>query len=1119
MKILQAQDIHVSPNWLSESKQHIARICEVAKSEKVDAITIAGDFFDKPLMASDRNNYNEILQLGRDLQNSAPVFYVTGTPKHDAPGCYSAFNDIGWEEVSIGKHHVIGDLMIMGIPEITPAVLMANYPELPKQDINVKQYELVNELIEKYYAPLAHSHNGSVLFMGHGHIAGTKFRDDQKPRSTDFMFSEEMLNRIGADNIQFGHLHLPQKYYGGSAHMTWGDLGFKPGFNVVEFGPISSSVKRFDYGEPIRIKLIAKLLEELKSLSIKPDQEINLWLDIECDKAFADQFDCSKSLEELHEKFNLGPLSKITTNIQHTENIRVDVEEYEACKTLEDLYKLYNPDVPDSILLKVAEAQEATGAETEHIEQHNFEFLDLYMKGSKAGLENGVEEIKIDFNDFNTGANLIVGPNGTGKSFNLGFMTPFSIHLPTGCDLKSLFELKDSQILRRFKDGNDIITQKIVIDPTLASPTAKYYMDINGKPIETVTGNKAPFDDAVNEIFGSIKMFMTCAFRGQKENNNYPSLENAKETDLRKIFTELSGIDRTPLKDYAHEKAGILKKEIELDLREIQTLESVVEDKDQIELLIDQKNDSRLDNEESLNKYKTLLSDRNHELSSYDSVVSENNSIGSQLSTLNSEGQGLTADIALLEYELGNVDAILNEASETRIELEEIKKVQSKHTIASGAYYEAQGAYNKVVEEYQEEKETKNKKLVQMAFDGDEVKRHIRENNEEITQRKGLIKVKESVIESANEPCEHCGKISSSAQDKIDTMNNEIESMNKFIDSMLIKNQSYEKDLEKLRADYSNLKATLPEKPEPPQSLTDLKLKMESLNYDNHRLKNLEHIIMNLKSSEDKKINLENEISQKKTRLNEVISQTKELESKIKPVDTAVYESLKSEILSIEQSISDNIGEISRLDAEIEALRNQLKKSLEREEKIKTLRLKCDNEQKNITEWEEIEKAFSPKGIPALELSLIAPVINRDANTFLSKYQPRYSVEIITQDFDSKNNLAEKFKILIHDSKASDVKSIAVVSGGQAVWSTSALREAINISVIKRTGRNYLYGIIDEQDGALDNNIVADFYSMINDSLAGKKKLISVSHNIEAISTISNVVEVTDFFVKGENNG
>jgi len=1114
MKILKAQDLHISPKWLEESKGHIKRICEVAKSEKVDAITIAGDFFDRPLMATDKNSYDDILQMGRDLQESAPVFFISGTPGHDAPGSYAAFKDIGWKEINIGKHHVIGDLLIIGIPEITPAFLISQYPDLSKQEINEKQYDLVNEIIDKYYAPLAKSHSGTVHFMGHGHIAGMKFRDDQKPRSTDFMYSEEMLNRIGADYIQFGHLHLLQKYYGGSAHMTWGDIGFKPGFNIID--TVTKESKRFDYGELERQKYIIKDVSDIEIMKQSVMADTNVWIDIHCNKEFSDGFDCDQSLSELKEAVNIGPLSKITCSIQHTENIRVDIEEYEACKTLEDLYKIYDPEVPESILLKVAESERETGGETEHITPHNFEFLDLYLKGSKAGLENGVEEIKIDFNDFVTGANLIIGENGTGKSFNMGFCTPFSIHLPTGIDLKSLFELKDSQILRRFRDGKDIITQKILIDPTLTAPTAKYYMDINGKAIDTVTGTKAPFDDAVNEIFGSIKMFMTCAFRGQKENNNYPSLENAKETDLRKIFTEFAGMDRSELKNYAHEKVGVLKKEIELDTREIETLESIEESKKEIEILIEEKDVLKSDNKLSLERSNETLRHFKSDLSIYEKDINGNKSIQDQVDFITAESTNLTADVSVLEYKLPKINSTLENADSNKAELKKLLDQQTKLNIASGAYFKAQGEFNNQVEEWQNKKTVIDENLEVIKVEANEIKTLIDESKHKLSENEGLINVKESVVTSANDPCEFCKKISTSAQKKIDIMLSEIKVCKEIILGKKSRIEECELNLDKQREKYKKLQESISKKPEIPQSLIDLKSEMDNLKVDTHKLSELQMIIDGLKTLETKKIDLETSISQKKTRLSEISKQIEILRNKKKDIDITAYNNLRSRIYEIETEISSTSTGIGRLTAEIEALKDRLNKNVQREEKIKTLTEKTSISRNNISEWESIEKAFSPKGIEALELSLVAPVINQEANDFLSTYQPRYSVEIITQDFDSKNNLAEKFKILVHDNRASDVKSISVVSGGQAVWSTSALREAINTSVIKRTGRNYMYGIIDEQDGALDNNVVADFYSMINSHLAGKKKLISVSHNTEAISTIANVIEVTDFFVKGE---
>ena len=118
MKILNLQDLHINPKWISESEEDNDRICDVANGENIDAFCIAGDFFDKSIMANDSSDYKRILQLAVNLQEIAPVFYIKGTPSHDSPGCYAPFDLIGWKEVNIGKSHIIGDLLIMGLPEI-----------------------------------------------------------------------------------------------------------------------------------------------------------------------------------------------------------------------------------------------------------------------------------------------------------------------------------------------------------------------------------------------------------------------------------------------------------------------------------------------------------------------------------------------------------------------------------------------------------------------------------------------------------------------------------------------------------------------------------------------------------------------------------------------------------------------------------------------------------------------------------------------------------------------------------------------------------------------------------------------------------------------------------------
>ena len=220
--------------------------------------------------------------------------------------------------------------------------------------------------------------------------------------------------------------------------------------------------------------------------------------------------------------------------------------------------------------------------------------------------------------------------------------------------------------------------------------------------------------------------------------------------------------------------------------------------------------------------------------------------------------------------------------------------------------------------------------------------------------------------------------------------------------------------------------------------------------------------------------------------------------------------------MDTEKLISDNIGEIGRLTAEIEALKTRLQKNIERIEKIKTITEKISIDKSDRSEWEVIEAAFSPKGIPAMELSMIAPLINRAANDLLSTHGNRYRVEIITQDLDSKNNIAEKFKILVHDNKSNEPKNLPVMSGGQAVWLTKSLQESISKIASQRSGRTWLYSIMDEVDGALDTEDIVAFYEMLERALDEKRKLISVSHSTEAKSYVDNIVDIEDFFVRGE---
>ncbi len=1123
MKILEIQDVHINPKRIEEGQRHVKKICDTAKEQQVDGITIAGDFFDCPIMANDKSSWGKVLQMARDLQEAAPVFYITGTISHDAPGAYESFKDIGWKEINIGKSEKLGKLLIMGIPEITPAFILAQSPGLSKTEAIASQHKLIESIIDSYYTPLANSHNGPVLFMGHGHVRGVKFREDQKPRSSDFMYSEQLLGRIGADRVQFGHIHLPQEFktinggYGGSAHISWNDLGFKPGFNVAKYeyngGPqeIYVSKARFDYGDLERQKITLKTIDEMSAIPKDIKDNVDLWIDVFCDKSLSEQIDLKGSLGIIREKKEIGALSKVTTNIQRVENVRVDTEGYEKCQTLEDLYEMFDTEVSPSTLLKVREAEEKTLAEIASPVRRNFEFLDLYLKGSKAGRENGVDEIKMDFNDFQSGANLVTGDNGRGKSFTLGFCTPYSEHLPTGKNLKDLFDLKDSQIIRRWKDGENIITQKILIDPTLATPSAKYYMDINGEALNP-DGNKKSFDDIVVESFGSIKMFMTCVFRGQKENPNYPSLENAREPDLRKIFTELSGIDRSPLKNFAHNKAIELDQRNTLNIREIETLESSKEDEKALEV---ERGDKAIDKSNLEVELKTTvksLEGLKAEYSEFEKNIVHNENIQKQIADLNSEATNLTAGNALNDRSLRDIDATLNNSKHVKAELDTLKGQQAECNVVAGEYFALHGEFNKQYSTWVKDKDAKSGERDILKDKGDEVNGKISAEERTISSNKSSIEKHETSNSFLNKPCEHCGKLSSSAEEDIYKNNLQIEILNENTREAVAYLGELKTALEGYRKEWKEI-TFLPE-PIEPEKLNLLKREMDRLAVDGDHVKKLETAISSLDESRKKKTDIEGEIQRNKERIAAIGVLIDEMGNKLFQIDKIKVSVLKESIAIEAERASASTSSIGRLTAEIEGLMARMVKAVEMGDKIKAIQQRVDKEQSNISEWKRIEEAFSPKGIPALELSMLSPQIDREANKLLAFYGTRFSVETITQEMDSRGkNLIERFKILVHDTMASEVKNLPDCSPGQNAWIVKALLEAISKVAIERTGRNWLYSIMDEADGPLDTATIVDFYDMMDKAMDGQRKLVAVTHSSEAKASISSILEITKCFV------
>jgi len=1175
INIIEVSDIHINKKWITKTKEDIEHMAEIGRIYKIDAFFVSGDTFDTPPIASNKSSFDKMLEIGEMMQEVAQVYYIVGTPGHEDSGCYEAFKRIGWIESTIGTIHKIKNLLLLGMPEINPQNISARFPEFTRQELISKQYELVDQIIEEFYAPVATDHVGPVHFMGHGHVSGAKFRDDQKPRTSEFMFSEQMLSKIGANRYQFGHLHLPQEFntinggYVGSVHTSWNEINFVPGFNLVTYSTNGQKIERFNFKTLEKRKVKIRNQEGFVALLEKNNDydSTNLHIEVICDKEFAKTFDSVDALKSAEKALWLGPESKLTLSIAHDDKARIDADSYDLIKNTEDLYKIYDPEASPSVLTKIKELEESLIESAGPIKTSCFEFVELVLKGSIINYENGVDEIRMDFQEFQAGVNLLTGQNGTGKSFSLGFCSPYSKHLPTGEDLKSLFLEKDSSIIRKFRDGSDIITQKIFIDPTLASPTAKYFMDVNGVPVEECKGNKGPFDKVVDEMFGSIKMFVSSVFRGQKENKQVPSLESASESDLRDIYTELAGKDRGPWKESANNKSKQLKRDNDLDTRELEILESQKKDVSEIKKGIESKEKILEFDKSSLNNFNTRLTILERNKNDFDAIKEKNNSIinevnelivqASKEKTLGEDAKSKQLDI---EFSLKDPDEVKKEIStlkgydEKMRGLEtELITIQKTDQVIYEAWKDETSLINieldKIKEDGESAKSKSDKKRKEIDEKLNAIDLNISKINTELIDFHSLITTNEErvvytekrIIES-NKPCEKCGELSDVIIDNIKEDEKHIVSLKaviqKTIESIdlavlrlenlkthkaeILKStelNELESIVEGLRVIYEETRATIKPAPKDDQRIEALKKEIsvarvvtpEELTALEDQLKSFDDLTK--KALEFERVSLyhvENILV--------ISAKLKALNESAVEFDQEGYAKTLQNIDIQKGSVKTAQESISNMKASIIALENQVKEEALKDLKISAVKSRLKMALRDISDWQEIEKAFSPKGIPALEISLATPIIDDKANEILKHYGERFKVRTITQALDSTGkNLVEKFKILVSDNRSQEEKNLPNLSGGQLAWITWALRESLSDFASSHSGKSWLYGIEDESDSAIDTVDISRFYDMVERSVKTGKKLVAVTHSSEAKEAIRNQKEISDFFInKGE---
>ena len=256
-KIIEFADTHIDPRWINEQLPCFDLIAKTGKENNISAFAFGGDWFNRVLYASDKDNYGLNIKTVKSLLSVAPVVCVTGTDGHDGAGCYEVLKELGFIVLSPAQPQVINGILFMGLPEINKIQFMKN-KKMSSEEASTEIKKHIQSIIEKYFIPARKMHaDKPAVFIGHGvYIDGIK-DNDIIAKNTDIVIDNNWLKPCNFTRVVLGHYHKPKQSsvlpggyvgYMGFDNTPWNNTGFQPGFNLTEIeNPLMSKVTRIDY--------------------------------------------------------------------------------------------------------------------------------------------------------------------------------------------------------------------------------------------------------------------------------------------------------------------------------------------------------------------------------------------------------------------------------------------------------------------------------------------------------------------------------------------------------------------------------------------------------------------------------------------------------------------------------------------------------------------------------------------------------------------------------------------------------------------------------------------------------------------------------------------------------
>lgn len=1205
MKFLHLADIHACPERADEALQSLKVARERGFAESIDLFILAGDTWDGVIRNTRGSRFPELIEGVRSLADVAPVAMIYGTPTHDADGSLEVFTTLtsrcGIIILEPGKAYQLTEQPAVreipyGFKPLTTAqAILFGVPEPSKKFL--VQYmgadeaaQSVRDGLRGLFGALGAIRrqypNLPCILVYHGQVGGARLQNgDTLDNGSGLRPSVDDLAAVGADYIALGDIHEPQQvgvsiglpaYYPGSAYPK--DFGetHEAGGNLIELKSrhlltidavdmgFTAHLTRVPFDHPVNVTIRANIedLDRGRWPQFKAGAKVKI--EIRYDRS-RDTMDTDYWLSKLL-AMGAAPGSIVKPDPILTETVRA--EEITTKTTLEEKAAVWltqsKKDYPETLRAKIRKIEAETPAANDAGPERRFRNVSTLIRGSKGFWKNQKkDEVFLDWESLGPGVIAYTGPNGYGKTTSFDFSKPWPVPISRPPKtLKNHFRLRDSLIENVYLDEVSGVRylSKITIDAGIASGKTEYYLfrDIgDGKGwviLPGIEGRLDGYEQAVEEIFGSLDIYLRTAFAAQKATKDRPDISEATQGEKKALIAELAGKDGFAVYQQAAKLTGdTAEKALIPKQTEIATIEARLPLESELLADIETHQDA-LDNAHGeMNVLLEVGKDKRAKVEALGIHVAANKQTAGQIA----EAERLENDAAVKGFSAK--DAI-KAAQETIAQAPAAQQIIATHETLTRDLAAEDEAYRQNLEARQAE----NVEIDKLRKEHDDGQRKARDEfaqvQAEYTKR---LLLAQSTVSFAQRIVDKGDNDAATAQGTIQRLESELAkpiadhcpTCRQLLPAEALAHvtearKETEGQLEKTRNDLGEAMKNMDQARQNLKDLIDAKAELESQapaqpvfppftpppsKVPSWNDANRTRIKSQLSYMDvDKARSIIQAAAQAQVRIEELTKQLADLEAtakrerqradelraQLRPELDAEFTQAQAEHQRYQDSHRDAQKREAMAQAALTQARDRLEALAKDLQQIDALKTALATLQADVSEWRFVETVI--EGVRDLELDALAPHIAAVATKILASSGRAGTIRIDTTRMSAEGGKRarqiEDFKIMYIGADGEE-QDIATCSGGEMVWQRKALYDAFGVIRARNARLRWTTGLLDETDGALFPEDRVNYFRMLEAGHAesGRYQTILITQSVEIAEMAQARIDVRA--LGGRNHG